>query len=130
MAQVCQCGTVTRVYDLLELANKTEVARRLKRKGYELDERTFLRWVAERRQMEPRMARDIEAMFAEAGREETAPPEWAERLLVGIVALERKGQITADELARARAEVLVYLAAGNQKLPRRGGGGGKATAAS
>ena len=56
--------------------------------------------------------------------EESAPPDWAERLLVGVMALETKGQVSEAELDRAEALAAAWLATAEQRGRRRRGGGG------
>ena len=54
---------------------------------------------------------------------EAAPPDWAERLLAGVFALEAKGGISADELEAAQARVAAYLVVARRARPQQEGDG-------
>lgn len=54
-----------------------------------------------------------------------SPPDWAERLLAGVMALEEKGEVTDADVVRAQARALAHLAVARPKRPRRAGGGGQ-----
>jgi hypothetical protein len=76
--------------------------------------------------------RQLEAIARETGRtlrfvphdETAAPPDWAERLLEGLFALEAKGGVSEEELAQAQARVAAYLAvARHRRRPPAGDAG-------
>lgn len=61
---------------------------------------------------------------------EAAPPQWVERLMAGVMALETKADVSDAELVAAEARAAIYLAANTRKRPRlaRGGGGSASNA--
>jgi hypothetical protein len=74
-----QSGTVPNVHDLLQWANRSEVAREITRRGYRVSVETLNRWHRDRREVPAVVERIVFELF---GLEATknAPPEWAERL--------------------------------------------------
>lgn len=64
--------------------------------------------------------------FGPGAETEPPEPEWVERLLIGVMALEKRSDISGEELEAAEAEAIAYLAAAQQRRLRRGGGGGGA----
>lgn len=61
---------------------------------------------------------------------EAATPEWAERLLAGVIALERHHKITDADMEAARAQALAAVrqfASNTPSKPPRSGGGGSAS---
>jgi transcriptional regulator with XRE-family HTH domain len=58
---------------------------------------------------------------------EPPAPAWVERLLAGLMLLEQRENVSADELAAAEARAAIYLAANTRTRPRpRGGGAARA----
>lgn len=62
--------------------------------------------------------------------ETTAPPEWVERLLAGVMALENDAGISDPALAQATAKAAAHLAVAHPGRQGRGGGAGRAGSSS
>jgi hypothetical protein len=114
--------------ELLAYANRQKVAEALTERGYSVTRMTVNRW-AKGGEMPAIAARMILALFGhDLGTAKAAPPEWAERLLAGVMALEAREAITDEELDRAAALAAAWAATGGQpgQPQQRGGGGGGA----
>lgn len=104
--------------DLMRYASQVKVAAALG-----VTKTTTGQW-AKGRDVTPYRVRQVRDLLRPPTAQETAPPGWAERLLVGVMALETKQAVSDAELDRAEALAAAWLATAEQRgRPRQGGGG-------
>jgi hypothetical protein len=115
------------VPDVIRLFEGKALAAALRDSGWDVSTRTVQRWTSGEIKPRPQdLAAVRRLVVGELGEtKEAAPPEWARRLMVGTLALERKQGVTNVELAAAEAEADALIdrqlgAAGMQ--PQLGGG--------
>lgn len=104
------------------------LAKALTDAGYQLSEATAQRWIRGATAPKPQDIRAIRELVGAMLPDTTkaAPPWWAERLLAGVMALEKANNITDADVAAARAQAMALvrqIAASNPSKPRRSGGG-------
>jgi hypothetical protein len=105
----------------LRLFDAAALARALRDEGHEVSERTAQRWKAGTSTPKPQDLAAIRRLLGEP--ERAALPDWAERLMAGVMALEEKGGVSDEELAKAEARAALWAAfAEARKRPRRGDG--------
>lgn len=110
--------------EFLRLFDAAALARALKEEGHEVSERTAQRWKAGSVDPKPQDIAAIRRLIGEP--ERAALPGWAERLMVGVMALEAKGAISDEELVKAEARAAAWAAfAEERRRPRRGAGGAR-----
>ena len=118
------------IHEVLRWANRTAVAQEVTERGYRVSPETLNRWYRQRSEVPAIVERIVFELFGVGTQQEAAPPEWAERLLAGVMALESKGDVSDAELVAAEARAAIYLAASTRKRPRQGhGGAGSASSA-
>lgn len=108
--------------DLLRYANYSRVA-----KALNVSKNAVSEW-AHGRDVSPYRVRQVRDLLRPP-QPEPQPPEWAERLLAGVMVLERKGEVTAGELDQAEADAVAWLATARQRSRQQRGGGGAGGAA-
>lgn len=111
------------VSNFLSVFEAKALAAALTEAGHSVSERTVQRWKAGTTKPKPQ---DIRAIYGVIGLayEEAAPPEWVERLLTGVMALEAKIEVSDSELDRAEALAAAWVATAEQRRRHRQGGGG------
>ena len=107
----------------LRLFDAAALARALREEGHEVSERTAQRWRAGTSTPKPQDMAAIRRLLGEEQR--PVMPDWAERLMAGVMALEEKGAISDEELVKAEARAAAWAAVAEQrKQQRRGRGAG------
>lgn len=110
---------------ILKYVKRREVAEELRRRGIDkVSGESLNRWVRDGKELRPEVERELRALFGLPEIEkEAAPPDWVERLLTGVIALEDDAEISDAALDRAQAKAITALTLGGKRgRPRRGGG--------
>lgn len=106
------------------------MAEELTRAGHSVSERTAQRWKKGETSPKPQDIRAIRELIGATLPEtpkSAAPPYWAERLLAGTMALERKLELSDSELADATALAAAWVAVEEDRRRRgQSSGGGQA----
>jgi hypothetical protein len=105
------------------------LAKALTDAGYQLSEATAQRWIRGATTPKPqdiRAIRELVGAMLPDTTKEAAPPEWAERLEVYLLALVRKRGVSVAEMEQAEADLGVALTlSGSDRWTQLLGGGGK-----
>lgn len=92
MARICHRGRVFDVHAVLELSNRTEVARRLRQRGYQVSGETLSRWYRTKQEIPQAIAEEIARLFGI--HEKEAPPAEAS----GAIEQQIAALMTRDEV--------------------------------
>lgn len=118
---------MARVHEVLALARKREVARKITERGYPVSGETLNRWVRDKEDLPERVERIVRELFMLPPNDEEAAPGLPERLEVYLLALVRKRGISDEELLQAETDLVAAqtLGADARWTQLVGGGAGR-----
>lgn len=106
------------IHDVLHWANRTLIAEEVSRRGYRVSPETMNRWHRERAEVPAIVERIVFELFGIGGHNETAPPEWAERLEQKIDLIYESQAIVADQAVARLTRALSSGEAGKVEVMR------------